>query len=200
MPGNFSIRICITTSEITDACIKAVEAVATNTNSPGCLLICKMDILSTGTVRRIRFRHYGLPLIIQRCFGPECIIARNVANIKTFYVVRRNMRLHGFLCWIKKRFEAFRSSVQLHILKQKLLFIAILHKLTFRKKKKKIKKKNRSLSSTFRNSVSYAMIYCPEFSLKKREHFAVLPQRFNRCTRDVVSSNELRLLFVTGDE
>lgn len=80
MPGNFSIRICITTSEITDACIKTVEAVTTNTNSPGCLLICKMGILSTGTVRRIRFRHYGLSLIIQRCFSPECIIEREISK------------------------------------------------------------------------------------------------------------------------
>lgn len=114
MPGNFSIRICITTSEITDACIKAVEAVTTNTNSRGCLLICKMGILSTGTVRRIRFRHYGLPLIIQRCFSPGCTIARNVANIKTFCVVRRN---------IKKRFVTFipLSSYISRVLKQELL-------------------------------------------------------------------------------
>lgn len=110
MPGNFSIRICITTSEITDACIKAVEAVTTNTNSLSCLLICKMGILST--VRRIRFRHYGLSLIIQRCFNSGCIIARNVVNIKTFCIVRHNMRFYeNFYNELRNVY----SSVQLHI-------------------------------------------------------------------------------------
>lgn len=97
MPGNFSIRICITTSEITDACIKTAEAVTTNTNSPGCLLICKMGILSTGTVRRIRFRHYGLSLIIQRCFGPECIIVRERGEYQNAFRVVDAMRLREFL-------------------------------------------------------------------------------------------------------
>jgi len=48
-----------------------------------------MGILSTGSVRRIRFRHYGLLLIIHRYFNVEYIIARNVANRGIFH---RQMR------------------------------------------------------------------------------------------------------------
>lgn len=44
-----------------------------------------MGILSTGSVRRIRFRYYGLLLIIHRYFNVEYIIARNIANRGIFH-------------------------------------------------------------------------------------------------------------------
>lgn len=64
-----------------------------------------MGILSTGSVRRIRFRHYGLLLIIHRYFNVEYIIARNVANQGIFHrQMQRAFIIHDKLKKKKKQF------------------------------------------------------------------------------------------------